>query len=253
MKRIVIKIGTSTLTHDTGKLNLKIIERYARVMADLHNSGYEVVFVTSGAIAVGVSKLRIDRPTDTAGKQAVAAVGQSELMSIYDSFFNDYGCQIGQILLTKDVMTNDARRQNVTNTFNTLLKMGCIPVVNENDSVEVAEIKFGDNDTLSAIVADCIKADLLILLTDTDGLYDGNPAENPDAKLIPVVNEITPEIEAVAGGASEKGTGGFATKVKAAKIANNAGIPVVVMNGIAPKKIYNVLDGESVGTRFMPN
>ena len=123
MKRIVIKIGTSTLTHDTGKLNLKIIERYARVMADLHNSGYEVVFVTSGAIAVGVSKLRIERPTDTAGKQAVAAVGQSELMSIYDSFFNDYGCQIGQILLTKDVMTNDARRQNVTNTFNTRRKL----------------------------------------------------------------------------------------------------------------------------------
>lgn len=251
MKRIVIKIGTSTLTHDTGKLNLKLIEKYARVMADLHNSGYEVVFVTSGAIAVGISKLRIERPTDTAGKQAVAAVGQSELMSIYDSFFNDYGCQIGQILLTKDVMINDARRQNVTNTFNTLLKMGCIPVVNENDSVEVAEIKFGDNDTLSAIVADCIKADLLILLTDIDALYDGDPRKNPNAKKIDVVETLSADIENLAGDAgSDRGTGGMATKIAAAKIATEKGITVAIGNGKDPDIIYDFIDGKNPGTIF---
>lgn len=251
MKRIVIKIGTSTLTHETGKLNLKLIERYSRVMADLHNSGYEVVFVTSGAIAVGVSKLRIERPTDTAGKQAVAAVGQSELMSIYDSFFNDYGCQIGQILLTKDVMTNSDRRQNVTNAFNSLLGLGCIPVVNENDSVEVEEIKFGDNDTLSAIVADCIGADMLILLTDIDALYDGDPRKSANAKRIPVVEKITEEIESLAGSAgSVRGTGGMATKVAAAKIATEKGITVAIGSGKNPDIIYDFIEGKNPGTIF---
>lgn len=251
MKRIVIKIGTSTLTHSTGKLNLKIIEKYARVISDLHNSGYEIVFVTSGAIAVGVSKLRIERPTDTAGKQAVAAVGQSELMSIYDSFFNDYGCQIGQILLTKDVMTNSDRRQNVTNAFNVLLSLDCIPVVNENDSVEVEEIKFGDNDTLSAIVADCIGADMLILLTDIDALYSGDPKKNPDAKKIPVVTEITAEIEKIGGTAGTvRGTGGMATKIAAAKMATEKGITVAIGSGSNPEIIYDFIDGKNPGTIF---
>ena len=172
-------------------------------------------------------------------------------MSIYDSFFNDYGCQIGQILLTKDVMTNDARRQNVTNTFNTLLKMGCIPVVNENDSVEVVEIKFGDNDTLSAIVADCIRADMLILLTDIDALYDGDPRKNPNAKKIEVVETISAEIESLAGAAgSDRGTGGMATKIAAAKIATEKGITVAIGSGKDPDIIYDFIDGKNPGTVF---
>lgn len=251
MKRIVVKIGTSTLTHDTGKLNLKLIEKYVRVLADLHNSGHEIVFVTSGAISVGVSKLHIPRPVETAEKQAVAAVGQSELMSIYDSFFNDYGCQIGQILLTKDVMTNSDRRLNVTNAFNALLKMGCIPIVNENDSVEVEEIKFGDNDTLSAIVADCINAEMLILLTDIDALYESDPKTNPNAKKIKVVEKITDEIKNIAGNpGSERGTGGMATKIKAAELATKKGITVAIGSGKDPNIIYEFIEGNNPGTVF---
>ncbi len=251
MKRIVVKIGTSTLTHETGRLNLKIIEKYARVLADLHNSGYEIVFVSSGAIAVGIAKLRIPRPTDTAEKQAAAAVGQSELMRIYERFFNDYGCQVGQILLTKDVMTNSDRRLNVTNAFNALINMGCIPIVNENDSVEVEEIKFGDNDTLSAIVADCINAEMLILLTDIDALYDGDPRKNPNAKRIETVDRITEDIEKIAGNAgSDKGTGGMATKIKAAKIATAKGITVAIGSGSNPEIIYDFIEGRNPGTLF---
>ena len=216
--------------------------------------GHEVILVSTGAIGIGTARLGLHKkPQSIKGRQAAAAVGQGELMFLYDKFFGEYDVVVSQLLFTYDALENKENKMHLTNTFNQLIEYGVIPVVNENDSVSIEELLNGDNDCLSATVAELIEADILILLTDTDGLYDGNPAENPDAKLIPVVNEITPEIEAVAGGASEKGTGGFATKVKAAKIANNAGIPVVVMNGIAPKKIYNVLDGESVGTRFMPN
>ena len=183
--RIIIKIGSSTLTHKTGKLHLRLIEKYIRVLSDLKNQGHEIILVSSGAMAVGAAKMNLpQKPEETPKKQAIAAVGQSELMSIYSRLFADYGCQVGQILLTKDVTSRDERRNNLINTFNALLGYVCIPIVNENDSVEVEEIKFGDNDTLSAIVAECIAADLLILLTDIDALYDGDPRENPNAEKI---------------------------------------------------------------------
>ena len=253
-KRIVVKVGTSTLTHKTGKTNIQKIGELVSVLADLHNMGHEVILVSSGAIGIGTARLGLHKkPQSIKGRQAAAAVGQGELMFLYDTFFGEYDVIVSQLLFTYDALENKENKMHLTNTFNQLIEYGVIPVVNENDSVSIEELLNGDNDCLSATVAELIDADLLVMLTDTDGLYDSNPSENPDAKLIPVVKEITQEIEAVAGGAGEKGTGGFATKVKAAKIANGAGIPVVVMNGITPKKIYNVLDGESVGTRFLPN
>ena len=255
-KRIVIKLGTSTLTHKTGRLNIRRMEKLVRVIADLHNSGKEVIIVSSGSIGLGVGKLGLrERPSDTPSKQAAAAVGQCELMYLYDNLFDNYGIIVAQMLLTKTIIENPERKKNVENTFEKLISMGVVPIVNENDTVAIdeLELEIGENDSLSAIVATFAHADLLVILSDIDGLYSSDPHKNPDAKLIPVVKEITPEIEAVAGGAGEKGTGGFATKVKAAKIANNAGIPVVVMNGVTPKKIYNVLDGENVGTKFLPN
>ena len=185
------------------------------------------------------------------GRQAAAAVGQGELMFLYDKFFGEYDVVVSQLLFTYDALENSDNKEHLTNTFNQLLKYGSIPVVNENDSVSIEELLNGDNDCLSATVAELIGADMLILLTDTDGLYDGNPSENPEARLIDIVEEITEEIEAFAGGAGKRGTGGFMTKVKAAKIATSAGIPVVVMNGADPKKIYDVLNGESVGTKFL--
>ena len=250
-KRIVVKVGTSTLTHKTGKTNIQKIGELVSVLADLHNMGHEVILVSSGAIGIGTARLGLHKKPQ--GRQAAAAVGQGELMFLYDKFFGEYDVIVSQLLFTYDALENKENKMHLTNTFNQLIEYGVIPVVNENDSVSIEELLNGDNDCLSATVAELIDADLLVMLTDTDGLYDSNPSENPDAKLIPVVKEITPEIEAVAGGAGEKGTGGYATKVKAAKIANSAGIPVVVMNGVTPKKIYNVLDGESVGTRFLPN
>lgn len=253
-KRIVVKVGTSTLTHKTGKTNIQKIGELVSVLADLHNMGHEVILVSSGAIGIGTARLGLHKkPQSIKGRQAAAAVGQGELMFFYDKFFGEYDVIVSQLLFTYDALENKENKMHLTNTFNQLIEYGVIPVVNENDSVSIEELLNGDNDCLSATVAELIDADLLVMLTDTDGLYDSNPSENPDAKLIPVVKEITPEIEAVAGGAGEKGTGGFATKVKAAKIANNAGIPVVVMNGVTPKKIYNVLDGENVGTKFLPN
>lgn len=253
-KRIVVKVGTSTLTHKTGKTNIQKIGELVSVLADLHNMGHEVILVSSGAIGIGTARLGLHKkPQSIKGRQAAAAVGQGELMFLYDKFFGEYDVIVSQLLFTYDALENKENKMHLTNTFNQLIEYGVIPVVNENDSVSIEELLNGDNDCLSATVAELIDADLLVMLTDTDGLYDSNPSENPDAKLIPVVKEITPEIEAVAGGAGEKGTGGFATKVKAAKIANNAGVPVVVMNGVTPKKIYNVLDGENVGTKFLPN
>lgn len=251
-KRIVVKVGTSTLTHKTGKTNISKISDLVNVLADLHNMGHEIILVSSGAIAIGTSRLGLKRKPDTImGKQAAAAVGQGELMFLYDKFFGEYDVVVSQLLFTYDALRNADNKEHLTNTFNQLLEYGSIPVVNENDSVSIEELLNGDNDCLSATVAELIGADILILLTDTDGLYDGNPSENPDAKLISVVDSITEEIEACAGGAGEKGTGGFTTKVKAAKIATGAGIPVVVMNGSEPKKIYNVLGGENVGTKFL--
>lgn len=249
-KRVIVKVGTSTLTHATGKTNIARMMNLVRVLADLHNMGHEVVLVSSGAISVGISKLGFTKkPESVQGRQAAAAVGQCELMFLYDKFFSEFNVVVSQMLFTSDAL--EEGKQHFMDTFNQLIEYGSIPIVNENDSVSIEELLNGDNDCLSASVATLINADLLILLTDTDGLYDSNPSENSNARLIDVVEKITPEIERIAGGAGEKGTGGFATKVKAAKIATQAGIPVVVMNGNSPDKIYDVLNGENVGTKFL--
>lgn len=257
-KRIVVKVGTSTLTYENGKINLSRIDKLARVLSDLMNQDKEVVLVTSGAIGVGVGKLKLkEKPKTVREKQAVAAVGQCELMHIYSKFFSEYGHIVGQILLTRDVVDDDHRRQNVINTFETLLEKGIVPIVNENDSVAIDEIEygenriFGDNDTLSAIVAKLICADLLIILSDIDGFYDCDPRKNSCSHLISVVTEITPEIEKCAGGVgSKRGTGGMVTKLSAAKIATSSGIPMVLANGSNPDIILDILDGKEKGTVF---
>jgi len=253
-KRIVIKVGTSSLTYDTGKINIRQIERLAQVISDLCHSGCEVALVTSGAIAVGVSKLGFKkRPESTPEKQAASAVGQSELMSLYGKFFAEYGKDVSQLLLTKNILDNEERKENVINAFNTLFEWGVVPIINENDVISTAEIKFGDNDTLSDVVAELINADLLIILSDIDGLYDKNPAKCADANLVPVVYEITDEIMASAGGeGTSRGTGGMVTKLIAAKHAMEAGIEMVIANGRDPKIIYDILDEKAVCTRFKP-
>ena len=251
-ERLVIKVGTSTLTYETGKINIRRMVKLCSVLADLHNSGREVVLVTSGAIGVGVGKLGLkERPKDIPGRQAAATVGQCELMFMYDKFFGENGVKTGQLLITKSDIENDKRRENLENTFEKLFEYGAVPIVNENDSVATEEIVYGDNDSLSAIVARLIHADRLIILSDIDGLFDENPTDNPDARLIPVVKEITPEIEALCGGSgTERGTGGMITKIHAAKIATEAGISTVIMNGTAPQDIYKLIDGHCIGTVF---
>lgn len=251
-ERLVIKVGTSTLTYETGKINIRRMVRLCSVLADLHNSGREIVLVTSGAIGVGVGKLGLkQRPRDIPGRQAAATVGQCELMFMYDKFFGENGVKTGQLLITKSDIENDKRRVNLENTFEKLFEYGAVPIVNENDSVATEEIVYGDNDSLSAIVARLIHADKLIILSDIDGLFDENPTENPDARLIPVVEEITEEIEALCGGSgTERGTGGMITKIHAAKITTEAGIPTVIMNGSDPQDIYKLIDGHFIGTLF---
>lgn len=252
VKRIVVKVGTSTLTYSTGKTNIRRMHKLVSVLSDIANSGIEVALVTSGAIGVGAGKLGLpEKPRDTAGKQAAATIGQCELMFMYDKLFGEYGHTVGQLLITKSDVENDERRQNLINTFNRLFDFGAIPVINENDSVAVEEIVYGDNDSLSAIVAKLIGADALIILTDIDGLYDANPTENEDAKLIPLVTEINDELFAIAGGhGSRFGTGGMVTKLHAAQIAMEAGIDTIVMNGENPTEIYKALDGKQTGTFF---
>lgn len=252
VKRLVVKVGTSTLTHENGKLNLRRLEKLVRTLSDVKNRGIEVVLVSSGAIGVGVGKLGLkERPKITMEKQAVAAVGQCELMYLYDKIFSEYGHPTGQVLLTKDVITYDDRRINAQNTFNTLIKMGVIPIVNENDAVSVEQIEFGDNDTLSALVAVLTDAELLIILTDTDGLYDKNPREYDDAKLFDEVDVIDEKIENAAGGAgTSRGTGGMITKIMAAKIAAESDIMTVICNGDDPSVLYDVLDSKHTGTIF---
>ncbi|MGN0486447.1 MAG: glutamate 5-kinase [Acutalibacteraceae bacterium] len=251
-KRIVVKVGTSTLTYSTGKINIRRMVKLCSVLADLHNSGMEVVLVTSGAIGVGVGKLGLkERPADIPGRQAAATVGQCELMFMYDKFFGENGVKTGQLLITKSDIENEQRRLNLENTFEKLFEYGAVPIINENDSVATEEIVYGDNDSLSAIVAKLIKAQALIILSDIDGLFEENPNDNPEARLIPIVREITEDIKALCGGAgSERGTGGMITKIHAAEIAVEAGIPTVVMNGTAPQDIYKLIDGHSVGTLF---
>ena len=250
-KRIVVKVGTSTLTHQTGKTNIARVAKLVSVLSDLKNAGNEIVLVSSGAIGIGAAKLGLSaKPKTTKGLQASAAVGQCELMFLYDKMFSEYGVIVSQLLFAADTLSNELEKGHLLDTFNQLLDYGALPIVNENDSVYVEELLNGDNDCLSATVASLIDADLLIMLTDTDGLYDDNPSKNENAKLISYVEEITPELFEIAGDAGEKGTGGFTTKIKAAKIATDSGIPVIIMNGEKPTSIYKVLEGQSIGTYF---
>lgn len=253
VKRVVVKIGTSSLTHTTGKINLRRIDYLAQCLSDLKNRGMDIVLVSSGAIGVGAGKLGLaERPQSTREKQAVAAIGQCELMFLYDKFFGEYGQTVAQVLLTKDVVEKKNRNENVINTFEQLFSYGAIPIVNENDTVSVEEIEFGDNDTLSAEVANLVGADLLILMTDIDGLYDSDPRKNPHAKRIEIVREITPEIKTLAGGVGSRfGTGGMATKVLAAELATEHGCDMMVVDGSDPRILYRIFEGESVGTLFL--
>ncbi|MBR6708709.1 MAG: glutamate 5-kinase [Clostridia bacterium] len=252
IQRIVIKIGTSTLTHATGHLNLRRIETLVKIVSDFKNAGKQVVLVSSGAVSAGIARLGADhRPRTPEEKQAMAAVGQSELMKIYERFFAGFGHTVGQILMTRDVVDNPVRRAAIENTFESLLSLGCVPIVNENDSVSIDELKFGGNDTLSAYVALICRADLLINLSDVDGFYDRDPRKHSDAKLIPVVDCIDDALIAAAGGAgTERGTGGMATKLKAARIVTDAGIPMYILNGADPAVLYALMDGEQIGTYF---
>lgn len=252
INRIVVKVGTSTLTYDTGKINLRRMSKLAQVLSDLKNGGREIVLVTSGAIGVGVGKLGLkERPHDTPGRQAAATVGQCELMFLYDKFFGEFGNITGQLLVTRSDFENDERHTNLHNTFMKLFEYGAIPVVNENDSVAVEEIVFGDNDSLSAHVAKIVDADLLIILTDIDGLFSANPREDENAVLIHSVDKIDENIFALAGGTgTSRGTGGMVTKLHAAEIATEAGIDTVVMNGSDPEEIFKLLDGRQTGTLF---
>lgn len=251
-RRIVMKVGTSTLTYPTGSLNFRRVEQLVNTIADMKNAGNEIVLVSSGAVAVGVSKLGLlERPKDMPGKQAAAAVGQCELMHIYDEMFSKYHQHTAQILLTKEDIAEAKRKENITNTFERLLQLGALPIVNENDTVATEEIQVGDNDTLSAIVAGLVQADLLVILSDIDGLYDSDPRKHPDAKRISRVDCITEEIRAMASGAgSAFGTGGMATKIKAAEIAVEKGCDMLIVNGEDPSILYDIMDQKPVGTLF---
>lgn len=250
--RVVIKIGTSTLAHSTGHLNIRRVEEICKVVSDIKNAGNEVIMVSSGAIGMGVGKLGLaKRPDDIPTKQAAAAVGQCELMYTYDKLFSEYNHTVAQLLITgADVEAAD-RYENFSNTLNRLLELDAIPVINENDTVATEEIVIGDNDTLAAIVAKSINADLLILLSDIDGLYTADPHKCPDAKLLNKVTKIDEKITALAGGkGTSLGTGGMVTKLNAAKICLNSGCDMVIANGNNPLNIYDILEGKPVGTRF---
>lgn len=250
--RIVIKVGTSSLTHDTGKLNLKRIEGLVRVLSDLRNKGLEVILVSSGAVGAGVGKLNLpEKPSDTRKKQALAAIGQASLVSTYDRFFAEYGHLTAQVLLTKYILDEKHTFENAKAAFATMFSYGVIPIVNENDVISTYELEFGDNDTLSAYVALLVEADCLIILSDIDGFYSGNPETDKDAKLIPVIEEIDDNLLSLAGGAgSKRGTGGMKTKLNAAKMVTDKGIHMFITNGKNPENIYDILDGKQVGTHF---
>ena len=256
VERVVIKVGTSTITHESGRLELRRLSALSRVICDLVNSGKDVVLVTSGAIGVGLAKLGLapERPDETSRRQALASIGQCELMFIYDKLFGEYNHIVSQVLLTNDVIDDSERRTKVENTFNELLSIGVIPIVNENDTVATEELEganIGDNDTLSAYVAEIIGADLLIMMTDAEGLYDRDPSVSEDAKLISNVTEITPEIEEMAGKEGSRiGTGGMITKLSAVRIAGEAGIPSAIISGRDPENLYKVFDGIEIGTFF---
>ncbi len=251
--RIVIKLGTSTLAHKTGRLNIRRVEELCKVISDLKNAGNEIIMVSSGAIGMGVGKLSLsERPTDIPTKQAAAAVGQCELMYTYDKLFSEYNHTVAQILITGEDIEHKDRCLNFENTMKRLLELGAIPIINENDSIATNEIVIGDNDTLGAIVATTLNADLLIILSDIDGLFTADPRKNKDAVMLHRVEEITPEIEAMIGGAGTSlGTGGMQTKINAAKIANSKGVDMIIANGKDPDILYDIVDGKDIGTRFV--
>lgn len=251
--RIVVKVGTSTLAHPTGHLNIRHMESLCKVLADIKNAGHAVILVSSGAVGMGMGKLSLrERPKTLVGKQAAAAVGQCELMYTYDKLFSEYNHVIAQILLTGGDVRDEERRENFIGTMEHLLEMGVLPVINENDTVSTEELGIGDNDTLGAIVATSIHADLLVLLSDIDGLFTDDPRVVQDARLIPEIHEITEEILAYAGGkGSAIGTGGMATKLSAAKMVMDAGGDMIIANGKDPSILYDVIDGIPVGTRFI--
>ena len=250
--RIVIKVGTSTLAHAGGRLNIRRVEQLCKVMSDIKNAGHEVILVSSGAIGMGVGKLGLrERPRDIPTKQAAAAVGQCELMYTYDKLFSEYHHTVAQLLITGDDTKNASRHQNFTNTLNRLLQLGALPIINENDTVATDEIVIGDNDTLGAIVAKSIHADLLILLSDIDGLYTADPHKDPDAVLLHKVTKIDDYILNLAGVSSTtQGTGGMVTKLHAAEICLACGCDMVIANGKNPDNLYAILDGQDVGTKF---
>lgn len=257
--RLVVKVGTSTLARANGSVDLRNMDRLTRVLSDLHGRGWQIVLVSSGAIGAGVGKLGLSqRPGELRMKQAAAAVGQCALMHLYDKFFEEYGPTVAQILLTDEDVDHPVRAEHLRNTFSALLELGVIPIVNENDSVSSAEIEtgrckvLGDNDTLSAIVARLVGADLLVLLSDIDGLYDADPRKDPGARLIHRVPAVTEELRASAGGAgTSRGTGGMQTKLNAAQLALDAGIEMVISNGAFPERLYDIVEGRDVGTRFV--
>lgn len=250
--RIVIKIGTSTLAYTGGFLNIRRVELLCKIISDLKNSGQDIIIVSSGAIGMGCSKLNFSKkPSDIPSKQAAAAVGQCELMYVYDKLFSEYHHNVAQILITADDVRNEQRKENFSNTLNRLLELGVIPVINENDTIATEEIVIGDNDTLAAIVSGCVNADLLMLLSDIDGLYTADPRKDPDAQLIREVHELNDGILALGGEAgSGLGTGGMKTKLIAAEICMKSGCDMIIMNGSSPELLYRAADGEPVGTRF---
>ena len=251
--RITVKVGTSTLTHPSGRMNVRRVETLCKVLSDVKNAGHELILVSSGAIGMGVGKLNLrSRPSDMPGKQAAAAVGQCELMYVYDKLFAEYNHTVAQILLTGEDLRDEARHRNFEGTLQRLLELGALPVINENDTVATDEIGVGDNDTLGALVAVSVGAELLVLLSDVDGLYTADPRRDPDARRVEVVTEITPELLAGAGGGgSALATGGMATKLHAAEICMNAGIDMLITSGDRPEILYDALAGTPVGTRFI--
>ncbi len=254
IKRVVVKVGTTSLTYPNGKLNLKKIDDLSKVITDLSNKGLEVILVSSGAIAIGAQKLGLDkRPRDVIGKQAASAVGQALLMQIYEKFFSEYNQNIAQVLLTKPIFESEIKRRNASNTINRLIEMNVVPIVNENDTIATDELnEFSDNDTLSSYVAMLAKAELLIILSDIDGMYTADPNKDEDAKIIDVVEKVDDEIYSLAGGsASSLGTGGMVTKVKAADYLAKHKISMVIASGEKAEILYDILDGEKVGTLFV--
>lgn len=251
--RIVVKIGTSTLAYATGQLNIRRVEELCKTMSDIRNAGHELILVSSGAIGMGVGKLGLrTRPRDIPTKQAAAAVGQCELMYIYDKLFSEYHHTVAQLLITADNLSNETRHANFTNTLNRLLELRAVPVINENDTVATDEIVIGDNDTLAAMVAESVEADLLVLLSDIDGLYTADPHADPTAKLLPVVHRVDDDVRALAGVSStDQGTGGMVTKLRAAEICLNCGCEMVIANGSEPTLLYDIVEGKPVGTRFV--